>query len=229
MNPTNQIAAEKMIAIPAVELSEVGKEQRPLVSIIMLAYNHENYIREAVESILSQETDFSFELLIGEDKSTDTTLAVCKELQQENPHIIRLVTSEENVGMHRNLARLWCRANGAYIAFCEGDDYWIDSKKLSAQVAFLATNLDCSLCGTYTQSIQQDLQGNWNNAEVVKPKKIKDKYAFFELIAHYNFHFSSVMVRKSAVNFPDWFWTVYCVDRPLYLVAYCARGRWTHS
>lgn len=219
MQPTNKITAEEMTAIPAIELSEIRKGKKPLVSVIMLAYNHETYIREAVESIVKQDADFDFELLIGEDASTDATLAVCKELQQANHHIIRLVTSADNVGMHRNFARLWCRAEGEYIAFCEGDDYWIDSKKLNKQVDFLTANFDFSLCGTYTQPIQQNTQNSWNYEEVIKPEVVKNKYSFAELIPRYNFHFSSVMVRKNAIEFPAWFWDVYCVDRPLYLIA----------
>lgn len=209
-----------MMSIPATEIYPDAQVASPLVSVLMLAYNHGEYIRQAVNSIVDQQTEgFTFELLIGEDNSKDNTLAICKELQQQHPHIIRLVVSETNVGMHPNFARLWVRARGKYIAFCEGDDYWVDYQKLAKQVDFLNAHPECTLCGTYTQSIRQNVEGNWENAELIRPPKLQEFYSFEEMIPSYNFHFSSVMVCKGAVEFPNWFWEVYCVDRPFYLLA----------
>ena len=216
----NLITLEMMAAISAYEIGDIQIKAQPMVSVIMLAYNHAEYIRQAIYSIVKQQTEgFTFELLIGEDGSTDNTLDICKEIQQQYPDIIRLIISEQNVGMHRNFARLWIRARGKYIAFCEGDDYWIDEKKLIKQIHLLDKNPECTLCGTYTQSIRQNDQGNWENTELIRPNKVQDFYSFQEMIPSYNFHFSSIMLAKESVNFPTWFWNVYCVDRPLYLLA----------
>ena len=120
------ITLEMMEIIPANEVADINDSERPLVSVLMLAYNHSEFIKQAIASIINQETNgFTFEIIIGEDNSTDDTLDICKELQQKYPYLIRLIVSDGNVGMHRNFARLWIRAKGKYIAFCEGDDYWI--------------------------------------------------------------------------------------------------------
>lgn len=216
----NLITLETMKAIPAKEIGNGEKSSHPLVSVLMLAYNHGEYIEQAIKSIINQKVEgFTFELVIGEDGSTDKTLNICKELQQKYPDVIRLIVSDSNVGMHRNFARLWIRARGKYIAFCEGDDYWINGQKLLKQVQLLEQHPDCNLCGTYTQSIQQNQSGTWEDHQIIRPVQNRDFYTFEEMIPSYNFHFSSVIVRKEAIKFPLWFWDVYCVDRPLYLLA----------
>lgn len=113
---------------------------KPLVSVVMLAYNHDAYLAEAVESVLGQTADFPFELLIGEDCSSDATRAVAKVYQTQNPTLIRIITADANVGMHANHRRLIEAARGKYIAYCEGDDYWNRADKLSLQVGLLEGN-----------------------------------------------------------------------------------------
>jgi glycosyltransferase involved in cell wall biosynthesis len=122
----------------------------PLVSVVMITYNHERYLAEAIEGVVRQETSFSVELLIGEDCSTDETREIALSYQKRFPEMIRVITSEQNVGMHKNLARLLAAARGQYIAFCEGDDVWIRSEKLERQIALLESNPDISLvCSNY--------------------------------------------------------------------------------
>ncbi|HZM05598.1 MAG TPA: glycosyltransferase [Candidatus Saccharimonadales bacterium] len=120
----------------------------PLVSVLMITYNHEPYIREAIESVLRQETDFRTELLIGEDCSTDATEEIVADYAKRYPEQIRLITSDSNVGMHQNLARLEAAIRGAYVAFCEGDDCWHDTKKLAKQIQFLEAHEDYSMVHT---------------------------------------------------------------------------------
>lgn len=185
----------------------------------MLAWEHGPYIGEAIESVVGQDFDGGLELLIGEDASRDDTLQVCEDYRARFPQLIQVFPTETNVGMHANFARLWQAARGEYIALCEGDDYWSVPDKLSKQLGFLEENSDCTLCGTFTRKIAQGENGEWEPAGEVRPEVLQQKYTFEELIAGYHFHFSSVMVRRSAVEFPEWFKTVYCVDRPLYLLA----------
>ncbi len=194
-------------------------ENRPLVSVLMLAWEHGPYIRQAIESVLAQQSPYRYELLIGEDASNDDTLAVCEEYQVRFPNIVKVLPTPDNLGMHRNFARLWEEAAGDYIAFCEGDDYWCDAAKITRQVDFLRRNTDCTLCGTFTDIVSEDTSGQWVIAGEVRPTNIKEKYSFQELIAGYHFHFSSVMLHKDCAHFPSWFSSVYCVDRPLYLLA----------
>lgn len=109
----------------------------PLVSVKMITYNHEAYIARAVDGVLRQQVDFPFELVIGEDASTDRTGEIVRELQEKNPAMIRVIRSEQNVGMHLNSERTLAMCRGRYIAFCEGDDYWHDPLKLKKQIDYL--------------------------------------------------------------------------------------------
>ena len=109
----------------------------PLVSVKMITYNHAPYIAEAIEGVLRQERDFPLELVIGEDCSTDGTRAIVFDYQTRYPDIIRVVTSEANVGMIENSIRLERASRGKYYASCEGDDYWHHPQKLRKQIDFL--------------------------------------------------------------------------------------------
>lgn len=108
----------------------------PLVSVLMLVYNHRAHLAQAIESVMAQETDFSFELLIGEDRSTDGSLDIAMEYQRKFPQAIRVLTAERNVGAYRNYMRLLDASRGEFIAYIDGDDYWLPGK-LERQVALL--------------------------------------------------------------------------------------------
>ena len=95
----------------------------PLVSVKMITYNHGPYIADAIEGVLMQKTDFRIELVIGEDCSTDDTRQIVLNRQSEHPDVVRVVTSDRNVGMHKNGDRVLRACRGKYIAVCEGDDY----------------------------------------------------------------------------------------------------------
>lgn len=112
----------------------------PLVSVRMITYNHIGYIHDSIRGVLNQKTDFRFELVIGEDCSTDGTREAVFEYREQHPEIIRVITSDENVGMHENNKRTHEACRGKYIAFCEGDDFWQDSDKLRRQVEFMENN-----------------------------------------------------------------------------------------
>ena len=118
-----------------IEVSDSSRLPKfPLVSVLMLAYNHERYLAEAIESIVAQQCDFPFELVVGEDASTDGTLQVALNYQKLYPEIIRVVHSTSNVGMNANGLRVFECSRGRYIAFCEGDDFWCALDKLAQQV-----------------------------------------------------------------------------------------------
>lgn len=126
------------------------------VSVALITYNHEKYIGQAIESILGQKCNFSFELCIGEDESTDTTRDICIEYAKKYPTIIRLfLRSKENkiklngkpTGRRNGIAtRRACR--GKYIALIEGDDFWIDEYKLQKQYDLMEIKPECGICCT---------------------------------------------------------------------------------
>lgn len=136
--------------------------ESPLVSIVCATYNHEPYLARALDGFLMQETTFPIEIILAEDCSTDGTRKVIEdwldvnvEERQEgnlyllkNGMLLRYIWSENNVGANANEKRAMAAASGKYIAFCEGDDYWTDSKKLQKQFDFLEQNPDVVACYT---------------------------------------------------------------------------------
>lgn len=120
----------------------------PLVSIRTSTYNQEKYIRQCIEGILMQKTDFPFEYIIGEDCSTDGTRDIVYEYARQYPNLIRVVTDDVNVGMRANGLRCIERCRGKYMAICEGDDWWTDPYKLQKQVDFLEAHPEYLMCTT---------------------------------------------------------------------------------
>ena len=109
-----------------------------LIIVKMLAYNHEKYISQAIESVLMQETVYRVRLVIAEDCSSDNTREIVKEYHQKYPDKIKLILNDRNLGMKKNSANIYrYTMNADYLAVCEGDDYWTDSHKLQKQVSFL--------------------------------------------------------------------------------------------
>lgn len=134
-------------------------ENTPLVSVCTLAYNHAPYIRECLEGILMQKTNFAFELLIHDDASTDGTADIIREYEAKYPNIIKPIYQIENQyskGGRINSRFNFPRAKGKYIALCEGDDYWTDSLKLQKQVDFMEANEDYGLCYTSINLLHLD-------------------------------------------------------------------------
>lgn len=217
-SPNNFIEKKDFAAISAHEISSTSGNISPFVSVLMLVYNHEFYLEQAIQSIIEQECAFQFELIIGEDYSQDRSREICISYQEQYPDIIRVVCADENVGMHKNFARIWHRARGKYIAACEGDDYWIDTAKLAKQVCWLEKRPEYSMCGTFTRKIIKDRQDRWVENGEIRPAVFRESYTIQDLISGYSFHFSSVVLKKDCIRFPSWFWQVYCVDRPLYLL-----------
>jgi glycosyltransferase involved in cell wall biosynthesis len=116
-----------------------------LVTVCCATYNHEDYVREAIESFLAQETEFPFEIIIHDDASTDGTAAIVLEYAERYPRLIRTIIQNENQYSKAGLISprfVFPEAQGKYLALCEGDDYWTDPGKLQKQVTFLENNPD---------------------------------------------------------------------------------------
>lgn len=123
----------------------------PLVNIQCTAYNHEKYIRDALEGFVMQKTNFKFEAIVHDDASTDNTAAIIQEYAEKYPDIIKPIFETENQYSKKDgsLGRIMKAAihpNAKYIAICEGDDYWTDPYKLQKQVDFMEDHPDFSMC-----------------------------------------------------------------------------------
>lgn len=119
--------------------------QSPELSIVMIAYNMERFIEQAIDSVLMQEVDFDYELVIGEDCSTDRTREIVKRYADRHPGVIRAVFRESNLGMNRNFMETLGEARGRFIALLDSDDYWTTPHKLQRQVDFLRSRPDLSI------------------------------------------------------------------------------------
>jgi Glycosyltransferases involved in cell wall biogenesis len=124
-------------------------DYKTMVSICCITYNHEKFISEAVKSFLMQKTDFSYEIIINDDASTDNTSLILSGLESKYPEIIRVIYHKENQfskSVHAVVQNCFERARGKYVALCEGDDYWTDPLKLQKQVEYMEKHPECSLC-----------------------------------------------------------------------------------
>jgi glycosyltransferase involved in cell wall biosynthesis len=140
------------------EISEpVVLVKHPVVSVLMLAYNHGPYLAQAIESVMAQEADLPIELLIGEDFSTDNTREVALRYQAEHPETIRIITADRNVGSSVNHRRILLEARGEFHAYLDGDDYWLP-KKLLRQVTYIREHSGCA--AVYTNALTIDQAGN---------------------------------------------------------------------
>lgn len=183
-------------------------DARPLVSICCLTYNHENYIKETLEGFLLQDTNFPFEVLIHDDASTDKTAAIIKEFQEKYPTIIKPIFQTENQfskGVPVTRKYNFSRAQGKYIAMCEGDDYWIDPKKLQKQVDFLEENEDFGFVHTDANVYYQN-KGTFkkrvnrsNNKNLVQ----QDNPAEGLVLDSYRIYTLTVLFRKDLLNNVD--------------------------
>lgn len=132
-----------------------------LVSVIVPTYNHEAFIEQCLQSILAQKTNFRIEILVGDDCSTDHTREKIIDISDKNPGKFKLLLHEKNLGPkeypgRNNAISLKLAAEGKYVAYCEGDDYWIDEYKLQKQVDFMEANPDVSLCFGSAYGLRQD-------------------------------------------------------------------------
>lgn len=147
---------------------------RVYISIVCLTYNHANYISDAIEGFLAQKTDYKFEVIIHDDASTDSTDLKIEEYRRKYPNIIKVLLNNENqYSKNVNLPIINCNKviGGQYIAFCEGDDYWIDKNKIQNQLSFLIMNQDVGLSITDYCNLYQN-EGVYNDCMLSKNKNL---------------------------------------------------------
>lgn len=147
-------------------------DEKPLVSVILIAYNQRRYIRQAIESVLAQETSFSYELLIGDDASDDGTSGIVAEYAQAYPDRVRAFIRPENLGAARNAVLLLQQARGEFIASLEGDDYWIDPQKLEKQAAFLRESPGFIGCTSRIRCVDENGRAIRGKPEWIRQKRV---------------------------------------------------------
>jgi len=192
----------------------------PMVSVCIITYNHENYISQAIDSVLAQKIDFPIEVLVGEDCSTDATRAIVLQYEKRYPHIIRAILSQTNLGANKNLVGLLKEAKGRYISLLEGDDFWISTQKLKEQVEFLEQHPECTVCchriERYIQAEDQT-RGVWPDPDPPALTTVED------LLKLNYIPTCSVMYRNIVRAIPEGYTELQIGDWPLH-VLYAQKG-----
>lgn len=175
-----------------------------LVSIYCLAYNHENYIRDALNGFISQKTKFKYEVIIHDDASTDSTAEIIEEYRKQYPDIIKPIYQKENQyskGLDIFDSFIYEKINGKYIAVCEGDDYWISEKKLQNQVDFLEGHPNYSAC-THCVKI---LDCRNNSQRVFNPTYEDYSFDVYDFLPWNNKRYlsSSLVAKKEYFSIPQ--------------------------
>jgi len=182
----------------------------------MITYNHDKFIAQALDSVLMQKVNFPYEIIIGEDCSTDSTRNILINYKNKYPDKMNLLLQEKNIGSMRNFDQTLKTCRGKYVAILEGDDWWVSPDKLQMQVDFLENNPDFSIC---FHPVMVHKEGVIENNDSVFPKKVKD-VSFFEDLLYINYiPTCSVVFRNNRIDFPpDWINKLKMGDWPLHLL-----------
>lgn len=199
--------------------------ESPIVTVCILTYAHKEFIEQAINGALIQKINFPYEILIGDDCSTDGTNEIIRKYQNQYPDKIRLLVSDRNLWQPLpNIATglmgiaLLQACRGKYIALCEGDDYWTDPLKLQKQVDFLEANPDFAICFHNVAIINEDYpeRNRLNNDDLTPEISTLDN-----LLEGNNYIATCSAVIKTNLiqNLPDWFTSLPFGDYGLYLIA----------
>ncbi len=200
------------------------------VTIVCITYNHENFIAQALDSFVMQKTNFKYKIFVGEDCGTDGTAAIVRDYAQRYPGKIVAFIREKNMGAQRNLIDLCQRANSPYIAFCEGDDYWVDEYKLQKQFDYMERHRELRACCTQTEILAPE---DWHlrswyhpimGGKIILPDSApgyhKSETFSAEEILNTNVpHTSTYFYRWNYdMEIPDWYYRGFIGDAPLLLM-----------
>jgi len=179
---------------------------RVKVSALMLTFNHEPFIAEAIEGFLRQETDFPCELVITEDCSTDKTRAVIRRYCRQHPDRIRVLLNRRNIGARRTSLRGYQHCRGQYVASLDGDDYWVAPHKLQRQADLLDAHPDYALC---FHSIRMVWADGRREETVFRPRPIRESYTLKDLLEYNFIGACSPMYRKRVFDgYPPWYFVM---------------------
>ena len=183
-----------------------------MVSVMCTAFNHEAYIRQALEGMVNQKTDFAYEILINDDVSSDGTADIIREFEAKYPEKIRAFYPEVNLyslNIDVYYHSFFPNARGKYVAFCEGDDYWTDETKLQRQVDFLEAHPEYSACVHNTMLHYCD--GNSADEPLIKRTGERD-VEFEDILPGMNnaWHTSSLLAKTELLKNPPDYYYVAC-------------------
>lgn len=182
-----------------MHVNEQIDDRRPLVSVHMPAYNHERYIAEAIESALSQNATFAYEIVIGEDCSTDGTRSIVIDYAKRFPQRIKALLHPRNLGIYENDQAIIRACRGKYIAWLEADDVWLDGDKLQKQVSLMEQNQDYAATFHWARFLGDESRkpATWKSG----PPTIKPWYSVDDLLRHGHFIPScTVVFRRELVG-----------------------------
>ena len=190
--------------------------KQPKVSVSIITYNHEDYLAECLESIVTQECDFSFEVVVGEDCSTDATRDVLKQYVHNYPKLIVPIYQKSNVGWQQNYIDVLKKCKGEYIAHIDGDDCAL-ADKLQKQVDFLDKHQECSMVFHNAQIFGENIKKNAYNNPLQEESCIIDINKFVQIgVPHWNN--SSKMFRKKSLKNFEFVKNLHCIgDQYLHL------------
>lgn len=200
-----------------------------MVSVWCTTYNHEPYIRDALEGFVMQKTDFDYEVVVYDDASTDGTSDILREYAEKYPEIFHLFLAKKNIYRHSRRKNFLMAFRhkfliGKYVAYCEGDDYWIDENKLQMQVDYMEEHPECSMYTHNCQRLNCDT-GQTENRKIISIEGEGD-VCIEELIAPKIAHPStaSFLFRRELFEAPFFFYNTSVGDYPLVLCA-AAHGK----
>jgi glycosyltransferase involved in cell wall biosynthesis len=187
------------------------------VSVLLMTYNHERFIEQAIESVLSQEVTFDIEIIVSEDRSTDRTREIVLAYRQRHPEKFRLLLSERNLRNNEVVARGLRAARGLYIAMLDGDDYWTSAHKLQKQAEFLDRHPECAVCFHNAAVIHEDgtrQPYHWNSPGQKEISTIEDIWRGNFITT------AATMFRRGLISeIPAWYIPMFPItDWPLHIL-----------
>ena len=186
------------------------------LSVAIITYNHEEYIGQAIESILAQNVNFEYEIVIGEDCSTDGTRAVIAAFHRRYPERIKLLFRDQNVGVMRNFTGTIETCYGEYLALLEGDDYWITTGKLQKQIDFLDAHPECAICCGRARALYEAGTQNFDVGLDLVPQLPAGPYTIEDILkGNFVMTCTAMLRRKYISQFPKWFFEMKLGDWPL--------------
>jgi len=170
----------------------------PLLSVCVITYNHASFIEEAIRSVVAQQHSFTWEVIVADDASTDGTTDLVRGIAAEYPNLIRPIIQPQNLGPARNFRELLRSANGKYIAYLEGDDFWTDPLKLKKQVDFLEANPDFTVCFHDADVLYLNRKKDSHNIVA----DLRDEFSFNDVIEkNFSVPSCSLVFRNEPVDF----------------------------
>ena len=240
--PMQPLSLENLRKLTYDDYPGITVSDECLVSVFCTAYNHEAFLRDALDGFVNQRTRFGFEVLVNDDVSTDSTRDIIREYAEKYPDIIRPFYQEKNlysqkIDVYRTV--FFPNARGKYVAYCEGDDYWTDPTKLQRQVDWLEAHPECSACVHNTvlkycgdghieplldryegsvdfSNIVPGMPGAYHTSSLVARKDILDQATdFYEVACKYDFgdYPEALWLRlNGTIHFLDRFMSVYRIN-----------------